>query len=102
NRIDDLWVQSMYNKNEIAFLIRWDDRTKSQVESGVTVVPIEEAPPVAGEANSIAAKQTTYTVYNDAVAIQFPAKWQEYAPPEKPGHLNGVEQRHVALLKGEV
>src|SRR5712692_2563905 len=71
NRIDDLWIQSMYNKNEIAFLFRWDDRTKSQVEPGVTVVPIEEAPPVAGEANSIAAKQNTYTVYNDAVAIQF-------------------------------
>src|SRR5256712_14069156 len=62
NRIDDLWIQSMYNKNEIAFLFRWDDRTKSQVEPGITVVPIEEAPPVAGEANSIAAKQNTYTV----------------------------------------
>src|SRR5437667_146228 len=71
NRIDDLWIQSVYNKNEIAFLFRWDDRTKSQVEPGVTVVPIEEAPPVAGEANSIAAKQNTYTVYSDAVAIQF-------------------------------
>src|SRR5437870_3818046 len=101
NRIDDLWVQSMYNKNEIAFLIRWDDRTKSQVESGVTVVPIEEAPPVAGEANSIAAKQNTYTVYSDAVAIQFPAKWQEYAPPEKPRFLHGEEKRHVDLWKWE-
>jgi DMSO reductase family type II enzyme heme b subunit len=101
NRIDDLWIQSMYNKNEIAFLIRWDDRTKSQVEPGVTVVPIEEAPPVAGEANSIAAKQNTYTVYNDAVAIQFPAKWQDYAPPEKPRYLHGEEKRHVDLWKWE-
>src|SRR5437870_885644 len=50
NRLDDLWVRSMYNKNEIAFLIQWDDRTRSQVDPGVTVVPIEEAPPVAGEA----------------------------------------------------
>src|SRR5213594_975884 len=101
NRIDDLWIQSVYNKNEIAFLFRWDDRRKSQVEPGVTVVPIEEAPPVAGEANSIAAKQNTYTVYSDAVAIQFPAKWQEYAPPEKPRFLHGEEKRHVDLWKWE-
>ena len=101
NRIDDLWIRSMYNKSEIAFLMQWDDRTKSQVEPGVSVVPIEEAPPVAGEANSIAAKQNTYTVYNDAVAIQFPAKWQEYAPPEKPRFLHGEEKRHVDLWKWE-
>src|SRR5438132_253234 len=88
-------------KDGDAFLMQWDDRTKSQVEPGVSVVPIEEAPPVAGEANSIAAKQNTYTVYNDAVAIQFPSKWQEYAPPEKPRFLHGEEKRHVDLWKWE-
>src|SRR2546421_11804525 len=87
----------MKKKSEIAFLMQWDDRTKSQVEPGVSVVPIEEAPPVAGEANSIAAKQNTYTVYNAAVAIQFPAKWQEYAPTEKPRFLHGGEKRPADL-----
>ncbi len=101
NRIDDLWVRSLYNKNEIAFMFQWDDRVKSQVEPGVTVTPVEEAPPKTGEENSIAAKQNTYAVYNDAVAIQFPAKWQEITPPEKPRFLFGEEKRHVDLWKWE-
>lgn len=101
NRIDDIWVRSFYNKKEIAFLFQWDDRSKSQVASGVTVTPIEEAPPKTGEENSIAAKQNTYTVYNDGVAIQFPAKWQEILPPEKPRYLHGEEKRHVDLWKWE-
>ena len=101
NRIDDLWVRSMYNKNEIAFLFQWDDRSKSEVAAGVTVTPIEEAPPKTGEENSIAAKQNKYEVYNDAVAIQFPAKWQEIVPPEKPRYLFGEEKRHVDLWKWE-
>ncbi len=101
NRIDDLWVRSMYNQKEIAFLFQWDDRTKSQVAAGVNVVPIEEAPPKTGEENSIAAKQNKYEAYNDAVAIQFPAKWQEITPPEKPRFLHGEEKRHVDLWKWE-
>jgi len=101
NRIDDLWVRSIYNKKEIAFLFQWDDRSKSQVASGVKVVPIEEAPPKTGEENSIAAKQNKYEVYNDAVAIQFPAKWQEITPPEKPRYLFGEEKRHMDIWKWE-
>jgi DMSO reductase family type II enzyme heme b subunit len=101
NRIEDIWVRSLYNKKEIAFLFQWDDRSKSQVASGVTVTPIEEAPPATGEENSIAAKQNKYEVYNDGVAIQFPAKWQEIVPPEKPRYLHGEEKRHVDLWKWE-
>jgi DMSO reductase family type II enzyme heme b subunit len=101
NRIDDIWVRSFYNEKEIAFLFQWDDRSKSQVASGVTVTPIEEAPPTTGEENSIAAKQNKYEVYNDAVAIQFPAKWQEILSPEKPRYLFGEEKRHVDLWKWE-
>ena len=101
NRIDDLWMKSLYNKSEIAFLFQWDDRSQSQVAPGVNVVPIEEAPPKTGEENSIAAKQNKYEVYNDAVAIQFPAKWQEITPPEKPRYLHGEEKRHVDLWKWE-
>lgn len=101
NRIDDLWVRSIYNKEEIAFLFQWDDRSKSQLAPGVTVTPIAEAPPTTGEEQSIAAKQNSYKVYNDAVAIQFPAKWQEILPPEKPRYLHGEEKRHVDVWKWE-
>ena len=101
NRIDDLWIKSLYSKTEIAFLFQWDDRSKSQVASGVNVVPIEEAPPKTGEEGSIAAKQNKYEVYNDAVAIQFPAKWETILPPEKPRYLHGEEKRHVDVWKWE-
>jgi mono/diheme cytochrome c family protein len=101
NRIDDVWVRSLYNKNEIAYMFQWDDRSKSQVTAGVTVKPIEEAPPKTGEGDSIAAKQNSYEVYNDAIAIQFPAKWEEITPPEKPRYLHGEEKRHVDLWKWE-
>ena len=101
NRIDDMWVRSLYNKNEIAFMFQWDDRSKSQVAPGVTVVPVAEAPPTTGEPDSIAAKQNKYEVYNDAVAIQFPAKWEEIPPPEKPRYLFGEEKRPVDIWKWE-
>jgi DMSO reductase family type II enzyme heme b subunit len=101
NRLDDIWVRSIYNKNEIAFMFQWDDRTKSEAAAGVAVKPITEAPPKTGEADSIAAKQNTYEVYNDGVAIQFPAKWEEIVPPEKPRYLHGEEKRHVDLWKWE-
>jgi cytochrome c len=99
NRIDDLWVRSLYNKNEIAYLFQWDDRSMSQVAPGVTVTPVAEAPPKTGEPDSIAAKQNTYEVYNDSVAIEFPAKWQEITPPEKPRYLFGEEKRHMDIWK---
>jgi mono/diheme cytochrome c family protein len=101
NRIDDLWVRSLYNKNEIAYLFQWDDRSKSRVAPGVTVTPVAEAPAKTGEPDSIAAKQNTYEVFNDAVAIEFPAKWQEITPPEKPRFLFGEEKRHMDIWKWE-
>lgn len=101
NRIDDVWVRSVYNKQDIAFMFQWDDRSKSELASGVTVAPITEAPPTTGEPASIAAKQNTYEVYNDAVAIQFPSKWEEIVPPEKPRYLHGEEKRPVDVWKWE-
>src|SRR2546428_7973607 len=50
NRIDDLWIRSMYTKSEIALLMQWDHRTKSQLEPGATRLPLEEAPPAPGPA----------------------------------------------------
>ncbi|MBS0176683.1 MAG: c-type cytochrome, partial [Nitrospira sp.] len=29
NRIDDIWVKSLYNEKSVVYLIQWDDRTKS-------------------------------------------------------------------------
>jgi mono/diheme cytochrome c family protein len=109
-RIDDLWVKSLYNDKEIAFLIQWDDRSQSVATEKLPFDPtavnldeygIKEQPPRTGEAESIASQQTKYTVYNDALALQFPIKWQEIPPPFKPRYLWGDQKYAVDIIKWE-
>jgi mono/diheme cytochrome c family protein len=108
NRIDDLWVRSLYNDKQIAYLIQWDDRTKSVAEKKLSfestevnldTYGIKEQPPKTGEPDSIAAKQGQYAVYNDALAIEFPIKWQEIPPPEKPRYFWGDQKYPVDITK---
>ncbi len=40
-RIDDVWVQSLYNETHISFMFRWDDRTKSVQKDSVDWEPYE-------------------------------------------------------------
>ncbi|WP_447973391.1 c-type cytochrome [Nitrospira sp. Kam-Ns4a] len=110
NRIDDIWVRSVYNNENIAFMFQWDDRSKSVHEGELPFQPtevnldaygIEEQPPKTGEEGSIAAMQNKYTVYNDAIAIEFPIKWQELPPPEKPRYLWGDDKYPVDITKWE-
>ena len=108
NRLDDLWVRSVYNEKEIAFLFQWNDRSKSLGPEETDFEPYEvnlkdyglvEQAPVTGEEGSIAYQQNKYTVYGDALAIQFPIKWQELPPPEKPRFLWGDEKYAVDIVK---
>ena len=110
NRLDDVWVRSVYNDKNIAFLFQWEDRSKSVAEGKRPFQPtevnldeygIKEQPPKTGEPDSIAAKQNAYTVYNDAFAVQFPVKWQELPPPEKPRFLWGDQKYPVDIVKWE-
>ncbi|MGH7167908.1 MAG: c-type cytochrome [Nitrospiraceae bacterium] len=110
NRLDDVWVKSIYNEKHIAFLFQWEDRSKSVAEGKLPFQPtqvnlddygIKEQPPKTGEPESIAAKQNAYTVYNDAFAVQFPVKWQELPPPEKPRFLWGDQKYPVDIVKWE-
>ena len=98
-RIDDVWVQSLYNETHISFMFRWDDRTKSVQKDSVDWEPyevnlgdygIEEQPPGGSKfaddpahEESLAAKQTSYQVFNDGIAFQLPIKWQELPAPRK-------------------
>jgi mono/diheme cytochrome c family protein len=109
-RIDDLWVKSVYNDKNIVFLIQWDDRTKSvstekpkfqPTEVNLEAYGVKEQDPKTGEEGSIAANQIKYNVYNDALALQFPVKWQELPPPEKPRYFWGDEKYPVDLMKWE-
>jgi len=108
NRIDDVWVKSLYNDKQIAFLFQWEDRSQSMASGKVPFQPtqvnletfgIKEQPPKTGEPDSIAANQNKYTVYDDAFAIQFPVKWQELPPPEKPRFFWGDQKYPVDIVK---
>ncbi|WP_447979601.1 c-type cytochrome [Candidatus Nitrospira bockiana] len=109
-RIDDIWVKSLYNEKDIVFLFQWDDRSKSvaaekppfePTEVNLEAYGVKEQPPKTGEEGSIAAQQVKYTVYNDALAFQFPVKWQEIPPPEKPRYFWGDEKYPVDIVKWE-
>ena len=108
NRIDDIWVRSLYNEKSIAYLVEWDDRTKSVAEGKLPWAPtavnidITEQPPQTGEEGSIAAKQNNYAVYNDAIGIETAVKWKELPAPIKPRYLFGSnEQYPVDIVKWE-
>jgi len=108
NRIDDVWVKSLYNDKEIVFLFQWEDRSKSVATGKLPFEPtevnldqygIKEQAPKTGEPGSIAAQQNQYTVYNDAFAFQFPVKWQELPAPIKPRFLWGDQKYPVDIVK---
>jgi DMSO reductase family type II enzyme heme b subunit len=108
NRIDDIWVRSLYNDQHVVYLLEWDDRTKSVAEGKLPWAPtqvnldIKEQDPKTGEEGSIAAQQNKYAVYNDAIAIETPVKWQELPAPIKPRFLFGTnEQFPVQIVKWE-
>ena len=115
NRIDDAWVQSIYNETHISFLFQWDDRTKSVMEDEPewyhTEVNLEdygvvEQPPGGSKfeddpehPDSIAAQQNQYAVFNDAIAFEFPVKWQELPAPRKPRYLWGDDKFSMDITK---
>lgn len=115
NRIDDLWVRSLYNDTHIAFLFQWNDRTKSVQEDEVDWDPtevnladygVEETLPGGsqfaddpGHPGSIAWNQNKYAVYNDGVAFEFPIKWQELPAPRKPRYFWGDESFPMEITK---
>ena len=108
NRIDDIWVRSLYNDKSVVYLLEWDDRTKSVAKEPLPWEPtevnldIKEQPPTTGEEGSIAANQNNYAVYNDAIAIETPIKWKELPAPIKPRYLFGTnEQYPVDIVKWE-
>ena len=108
NRIDDMWMKSVYNDTHIAFMFQWDDRTKSVAEGKLPWPPtsvnidVKEQDPKTGEEGSIASHQNNYTVYNDAVAMQTAVKWKELPAPIKPRYLFGSnEEFPVDIMKWE-
>jgi len=114
-RIDDVWVRSLYNETHLSLMFQWDDRTKSIQEGDVDWEPYEvnladygivEQDPGGSKfaddpthPDSIAAKQTSYQVFNDGIAFQLPIKWQELPAPRKPRYFWGDETFPVDITK---
>ena len=108
NRIDDIWVKSLYNDKHVVFMFQWDDRTKSVATGKLPWAPTEvnidvkEQDPKTGEEGSIATHQNNYVVYNDAIAMETAVKWKELPSPIKPRYLFGSnEQYPVDIVKWE-
>jgi len=115
NRIEDIWVQSVYNETHVVLMFRWDDRSKSVQEDEVDWDPyevnledygIEEQAPGGSKfdddpfhADSLAAKQVSYQVFNDGLAFQMPIKYQELPFPRKPRYFWGDEGFPVDIVK---
>ncbi|MEX2490330.1 MAG: c-type cytochrome [Nitrospirales bacterium] len=114
-RIDDVWVRSLYNETHVSLMFQWDDRTKSVQVDEVDWDPwevnledygiVEQAPGGSKFADdtthpdSIAAKQNSYQVFNDAIAFQMPIKFQELPAPRKPRYFWGDETYPVDIAK---
>lgn len=100
--VDEVWVKSLYNKDDVAYLLEWDDRNKSvgpQETGPIAPIPadVKEVPP-GGE--PVAAKGADgWAIFNDSVGIQFPVKWDVLAAPEKPRFIWGDEKNLVDIWK---
>lgn len=96
--VDEIWVRSLYNENEIAYLFEWSDRIESVAtqEDLAQVASFRETPP-AGE--PIALRK--YPQFNDAVAVSFPTHWQDMTVPEKPRFIFGDKKHSVDTWKWE-
>lgn len=96
--IDEVWVKSIFNGKEIGWYLEWNDRIKSVAtpEALAQAANFQETPP---EGQPIALRE--YPMFNDAVAIEFPAKWKELTPPQKPRFVFGDAKHAVDLWKWE-
>jgi DMSO reductase family type II enzyme heme b subunit len=87
--IDFIIVRSIHNKEEIAFLLEWDDRFKNTTHQVPPEVQPSDTYPVLYDS------QLPQAELRDAVAIQFPVKIIE--GPQKPYFLYGNTASAVNL-----
>jgi DMSO reductase family type II enzyme heme b subunit len=102
--IDNVWLQAIYNGDEIAFRLQWDDPTFDPILKTVADVQESPLPPLPAEfqlePDEAADKPTEDPKpqkYPDAIAIQFPAGKSDDA--SLPYFLNGDKDHSVNLWK---
>ena len=101
--IDYIVVKSIYNNNEIAFYLHWDDPTVDPILKKLTYVEESPAPPlpVHLQSNSFDIEQPPEEIssqeFPDSIALQFPVS--SIYKDEKPYFLNGDSEHPVNLWK---
>ncbi len=91
--VDMMTAKAMYNDKEASFLVVWDDPTHSVAGMAVSEGAAVEVADVPSNVSGGEANQ----VYDDAIAMQFPAKMPEGT--EKPYFIMGDPERSVYLAK---
>ena len=100
--VDEVWVRSVYNDKEIAFIFEWNDRNKSLMNDEARKIGPEGIAEIPPSGDPVADRGVrNWPIFNDAFAIQFPAKWKELVAPEKPRFIFGDNKRAVDLWKWE-
>ena len=100
--VDEVWVRSVYNDKEIAFIFEWNDRNKSLMNDEARKIGPEGIAEIPPSGDPVADRGVrNWPIFNDAIAVQFPAKWRELVPPEKPRFIFGDSKRAVDLWKWE-
>ena len=100
--VDEVWVRSVYNDKEIAFIFEWNDRNKSLMNDEARKIGPEGIAEIPPSGDPVADRGVrNWPIFNDAIAVQFPAKWKELVPPEKPRFIFGDSKRAVDLWKWE-
>jgi mono/diheme cytochrome c family protein len=100
--VDEVWVRSFYNADDIVFMFEWNDRNKSLVNEEAKKIDPNTMPEVPPSGVPVADKGIRHwPSFDDAIAVQFPAKWKELVAPEKPRFIFGDAKRAVDLWKWE-
>ena len=102
--IDNVWLQAIYNENEIAFRLRWHDPTFDPILKTTTEIQESPPPPLPpglqmeiGEEENQPVEEPKAQKYPDAIAVQFPVK--QFDDGSLPYFLNGDKDHPVNLWK---
>jgi len=100
--IDNIWIQAIYNADEIAFKLRWDDPTVDPILKTSTDVLVSPPPPLPPELQSALGEEDEKSEeapkpqkIPDAIALQFPVGKSNDG--SLPYFLNGDRDHSVNL-----
>ncbi len=101
-QVDEVWVRSIYNENEIAFMLEWNDRNESPITEQAKNIDPATMPEIPPSGTPVAYKGLrNWPVFNDGFGIQFAAKWRDLSFPELPRFIFGDAKHAVDLWKWE-